>query len=500
MTPLRARAYPSSVPAMTERPRYVDLVLDLLRIEEPVPLTLEEMAAALTVTFFPPHQQTERLERFVQHLSRTLAAAGATVLPFAEALDASGQKVRPGIVIFEQGEGRTGELAVHYISGLYQNPVVAIYDGPPPFDKNAGLQATLDAIVGVLAWNLIHIPIFVEDDRWTVCTMNGAVLEFGHWGAMERDVREALVPKLTAQVVPPKQADITYREGALDAEAEGYLPLIQDFMQAAEVWRANGLMLAHTSVDALRYRTRFYRRLVAAYLDKRTGMSYGFLARQLPTPVEPAIPLDGGNGAAPSLDSGERLTVRCAGRDWLVRVPEVWILGTRSGCEKTRIKPDRDLVRMGLVRGEIIFDTPRSVVAGDCRPSYDTMAILAHGAGNAIAASILAALDREAPFAATLAEQGLALCHWHGYVTEENLPPGYVLHGGQNPPVSCSTPQSAVYAFAGKLQALDRALLEGRPYAGDVHVEPHHGTNMTGCLSLAASAHWVDRALVGEAA
>jgi hypothetical protein len=491
---------------MSQRPPHADLVVELLNLEEPLPLTVREMAASLTVTFFPPHEHSERLARFASRLRDTLSAVGARVLDFADAIDESG-KVRPGIVIIEQGEGRAGELAVERITGLYQNPLVALYDGPPPFGEDADLQATLDAIVGVLAWNLTHVPIFVEDDRWTICTMNGAVIACDDWRDMHDDVLQSLVPKLTAQVVPPRQADITYREGALDANAEGFLPFIDDFMAAAEVWRANGLMLAHTSIDALEYRSRFYRRIVAAYLDKRTGMSYGFMARQLPTAIKPAVRDEGDdqrlsvNGSA-AASTGERGHARLCflDRDWLVPVPEVWILGTRSGCEKTRINPERDIVRLGLVDGKIIFDTPCGVSAGECRPSYDTMAILAHGAGNAMAASVLRALDPDDVFAATLARQGLSLCHWHGYVSEDDLPESYVLHGPANPPVSCSTPQSAVYAFSGKLQALERRLRTSGRYEGDVHVEPHHGTNMSGCLSLAESARWVDRQFAREAA
>jgi hypothetical protein len=45
--------------------------------------------------------------------------------------------------------------------------------------------------------------------------------------------------------------------------------------------------------------------------------------------------------------------------------------------------------------------------------------------------------------------------------------------------VSCSTHQSSFYALEGKLGILsgDREVL--RQYRGDVHIEPHHGINVT---------------------
>ena len=71
----------------------------------------------------------------------------------------------------------------------------------------------------MLAWNLIHVPIFVQDDTWTVCTMNGGVVECLNDDNITDDVLYALVPKLTAQVVPPTQADVTFRKDALNVEA-----------------------------------------------------------------------------------------------------------------------------------------------------------------------------------------------------------------------------------------------------------------------------------------
>jgi hypothetical protein len=86
-------------------------------------------------------------------------------------------------------------------------------------------------------------------------------------------------------------------------------------------------------------------------------------------------------------------------------------------------------------------------------------------------------------------ESGTALAHWHGTVDPRALPAGYIVHGEHNPPVSCSTFQSAIYALTGKLAALDRCLLEGIEFTGDVHVEPFHGVNVTG-RSLHELAEW----------
>ncbi|MEM6326685.1 MAG: hypothetical protein AAF791_06150 [Bacteroidota bacterium] len=473
------------------------LAYRLLGLPDDAPLAPREMARALRVTFAPPHEHTPALDAFAQRLRAHLARLGAEIIPFERSLNGAG-KVREGIVVVEQGEGPDDALAIRRVSSLYRNPLVALYDREPPVAPGASLQATLDGIVGVLAWNLTHIPVFVHEDRWTICTMNGAVIRCGSAEDPADDVLHALVPKLAAQVRPPDPDAITVREGALDLSRLG--TEVDALLDGARAWDASGLLLAHTSLDALRYRTRFFRRIVAAYLDQRTGMSYGFLAHQLPVSGLPARRLAEAPASVRAMDWRETPVrdlggtwTACApvgGTDWLVDVPEVSVLCTRSGCEKTRIVPERDLVRLSLVRGRILFDTPPGAEAA--RPSYDTLAILAHAAGNALAASILSAHRPDDPFKQALATDGLALAHWHGYPTDGAAPSEFAIHGEANPPVSCSTPQSAAFALVGKLEALGGVLARGDTYLGDVHVEPHHGTNLSGAMTLAEAARWAE--------
>ncbi|HLA64156.1 MAG TPA: hypothetical protein VK610_06990 [Rhodothermales bacterium] len=478
---------------------YAPLAGALLGLRPLPPLTTDAMAASLEVTFAPPHERTPRLERAAADLQRLLAATGAVVLPYPDALLPNG-KIRPGVVVVEQGQGPTEELAIHHLTSLYRNPLVLLLDEPAPPALDAGPQPSLDAIVSTLAWNLTHIPIHVEDGAWTVCTMNGAVLratqaELGHF------VRDALVPKLAGQVAPPRRDVVAIREGAFaPLDLPDAAALARDVMDAGATWAASGLMLAHTSLDTLTYRDRYARRLVSSYLDRRTGMSYGFLLRQLPTAVRPAVPLEEAPAAVrdalaarPLARAGETgwARVPMAGIDWAVEVPDVWVVSTRSGCKKTEVDPATDLVRLGLAAGQVVLETPAGVPAAHARPSYDTMVMMAHAVGNALVAGLQQALAPDAaPLADALAGPGLSSSHWHGYPPPGVAPEGYAVFGADNPPVSCSTPQSAVYALVGKLAAFEASLAAGRPYAGDLHVEPHHGTNLTGTLTLAEGAAW----------
>ena len=60
--------------------------------------------------------------------------------------------------------------------------------------------------------------------------------------------------------------------------------------------------------------------------------------------------------------------------------------------------------------------------------------------------------------------------------------------GEDNPPFSCSTPQSAILAFQSKVNGFLQCS-EPEQYCGDVQVEKLHGTNITGS-SLVKLTEW----------
>jgi hypothetical protein len=230
-------------------------------------------------------------------------------------------------------------------------------------------------------------------------------------------------------------------------------------------------------------------------------MSYGFLARQLPTPITPALTVTDADRTLGSTDwttrgsrwfqDGLYAAVNANSKTLVAKVPDVWVLTTRSGCDKSNIDASRDIILMGLSGGRVVFQTPKGVNARvDCKPSYDTLTILSHAVGNSLVSSVLARLNPGSLFATTFKRTGMALAHWHGHIDQSVLPRGYFVHGQTNPPVSCSTHQAAIYALTGKISTLKSSLEQNIEFLGDVHVEPHHGTNMTG-TSLLSLAQWL---------
>ncbi|MBI5472657.1 MAG: hypothetical protein HY961_09975 [Ignavibacteriae bacterium] len=478
-----------------------EAVEEILGTGTRVPTTREAMAHQLRVTFFPYGRTTPRLDAFVEKLRVSLRRCGATLIEFGDAIDGTTGKLRDGIVVVAPGELDTGNTPVDHAANLRRVTFMGILDRPAPLDDELHPQEKLNSIVRELAWSILQVIVYLQDEVWTICTMNGAVIRCTNDDALDGDVLGTLVPKLAAPVVPPHADDFDLREGALNVMTDELRAYADDFASSSVLWRRTGLLLFHTSVATLEFRTNFYKRIAAAYLDNRSGMSYGFLARQPAAAVRAALTaeefarLDGQNVNDPRgvWKIGDKRFVRAKvlPEPLFVEAPDVWMLSTRSGCDKTNIDVERDLVLTGLVNGTIVFMTPNGLCAKvDCKPSYDTTAILAHAMGNALVASLLKRIDPLSRFVAGFESSGMALAHWHGDLDHDALPQGYFIHGTLNPPVSCSTHQSAIYALTGKLHALKESLQSEVSFLGDVHIEPHHGVNVT-WKSLKSLAEWL---------
>lgn len=465
----------------------------LLGIPLDTPLSIDEMCRRLKPVIYPAPVLSNRLEQFCHALINAMHSLDITVLSEEEASGTDG-RFTPGTVILAPGYFPDNLLAINRVTTLYNNIIVGIYDEPAPITTDALPQQRLDSIVGRLARDMVHILIFVTDHSWTICTMNGGVVTFNKPYPSREEVRGTLVPKLTAQVVPPRPEELDIEYGQLQTDTPEFETVAKDFLQCSALWSSNSCLLTHTSTDGLEYRSSFYKRIVARYLDERSGMSYGFFARQLPVTVPPALYIENaGTMTHNKKQPAGMVEIRIQESSLLVHLPDISVITTRSGCRKNNLDPKRDLVEIGLIQGReqgrIYLKTSEGLSSGNvAKPSFDTLTILAHALGNALTAGILMKLRPEANFPSHLARFGATITHWHDYPQSKLLPEGYFLHGEQNPPVSCSTPQSAAYSLCGKFEALEKSLASGIEYKGDVHVEPNHGTNIVGMLSLAETA------------
>lgn len=489
---------------MNESPILSTAAMGRILGTSPVPLTSVDMAKSLRVAFYAAVSSNAKLDSFLEKLRVCLIESEVNIITYQQALDeGSDGRIGKGIVLIAPGEGETGNLAIDHVASLSNNTVVAVLGGKHPGLGAGALQERVDALVSGLVWHMAHVIIYIDDTTWTVCNMNGAIDTYSHEALKDR-VLDSLIPKLAAPVVPRQKNEFEVEECPFDTSVPDYEFQVRDMLSGSDAWGKTGLLAAQTKMAELEFRTERYRRIAAAFLSYRTGMSYGFLARQLPLAATPAVDLDDGPPLIRLLDWAQNdfyeieghvcVALKLMNKRYLVRVPQVSVICTRSGCKKTQLDPDKDLLKLSLVDGRILIATPKdSRAEDDCQPSFDILTILAHAVGNAIVASALARLRSSSTFHTMLRRRGLALAHWHGFVHSSELPESYHLHGLTNPPVSCSTPQAAIFALSGKLTALQQSLEAGIDYLGDVHVEPSHGTNITG-NSLVELAGLVRRA------
>lgn len=472
----------------------------MLGFRRSVPLTLAEMAKGLKVVFVPWTRETPRLSEFGKRFREGLTGLGVKVVSLPEALNSSGL-LQEGVVPVHLGESSVdllsqGELP---LLSLYSNPSVGIFDRPNPAGGGDTLSKRLQASVNVMADHLVTLCLYVTDDTWTMSTMNGAIVTYRNGEDLSDDLLRGFVPKVAARVVPPRIADLATSFGTFETTDPDFGGIAGDFAAAARIWAEDGSMSAHVAVDSLTFRSAKHRALVGSYLDERNGMSYGFLSWQLPQPIEGALSL-GEAGAvfgevdwdhAGMLPHGDRrfARIKVGQTDFVCAIPPVSVICTRSGCRKDRIDPSTDLVRMTLREGKVLLETAPGVGAAEgCRPSYDTYTILGNALGNVLAASVLKRLRAGSDFVEAVETRGLSLTHWHGYLNESGVPEGYVRHGADNPGVCCATLQSAIYSLSGKIEALAASLSLGTGFRGDIHIEPHHGTNLCGLMSLGEAA------------
>lgn len=456
----------------------------ILGLKEDVPLDLEGMRTNLKVTFYQFDPISEFLASFLNKLRLSFEVLGVQVLDFNDTLNES-NKVRPDITVFVAGlNNETERLMVSRVSSLYKNPIVALYEGESPVNHEDTNQDKLNSIISVLAYDVVHLAIFVNDLNWTICTMNGAIIPTLHSDEISSTIENCLIPKLTAQVIPPNiLTDIDFVYDSFNPQDTAYTNVLDDIKKASLLLKEDGLIMSHTKVSSLNYKNKFHERVVSTYLDHRTGMSYGFLTWQLPVNSKPAT-IENSEYHIEGTDAN-LVTISFLDKEFIIEIPDVWVLATRSGSDKSKIDTTHDIVQMGLSNGKIILNLPVGVEKdADVKPSYDTLAILAHAVSNSIVSSILKAEIGDNPFSQALDTKGLSLLHWHGYLEKGQYPLNHFVHGKENPSVSCSTQQSAIYSLIGKLEALENSIISNTEFHGDIHVEPHHGTNISSIISL----------------
>ncbi len=505
----------------------------ILGITEKVFITPKEMADKLNITFFPyiSPNTSQHLIDFAEKLKKTLFDLKVNIIPYDLALNhvplqkrvkklllillnnlnyclqkclfkesltvtyinnavtknlLKERRIKQGVSVIAVGESETGNLPIDSTSSFRESSVITILEFPSHINSQSDFYTHFDTALSLFAYHMTNIVIGVSKDSWILYNFNASHPIYSLNKDFKNHVLYALIPKIAAPIRAHSFSDFIVQEEAFDIKDAMYIPLITDIIESGIIFDRIGLYPQGKEVEELNFRNKYYRWIGRIHLDDRNGMSYGFLARQLPVQLSLLIPI-----AEAKQKYGNYISLE---RDWFIynekifiiielsqgvfcmKVPEVWVLSQRSGSDKTHFNPQTDLIKLGLKDGRMYLQTPLgSILNKHFKPSFDTKVMLAHAVGNAVIASIMNYFSSNLKFVNTLSQQGFALSHWHGYFNKHYLPEGVHIYGVQNPHVACSSPQSAIYALKGKLDSFH----EGGNYLGDVHIEPHHGVNVS---------------------
>lgn len=492
----------------------IETIQRVLGLSGDIDLSSSDMAKKLKVTFIYSANAEKELIDFGKKLEVVFLKIGVTVVKNAEAYSnlsfsrkvkigflnikktiqnfSTGKfeffhvnlkpKVKQGIATIAIGNFDKGKLPIDFTLSLRHNPIVSIVKKTEAMELISEFDDHLENALNLFAWTMSNLIITVGQDSWTLYSYNASHPTFKFDDNFEINILNTLIPKIYAPVQPPKLADFEIRENSFDPLDQNHKKFVDDLIGSSAGFSKISLFPRHRKVDDLKFRSSMYRWLGSLILDHRNGMSYGFLARQLPSNLVTVeeCPKEKVSDGVKVKDDHLYLTFSFQNRSFRMSVPDVWVLTSRSGSDKNNLDPKKDVVKMGLVNGRMVLMTPIGAqLSSDFRPSFDTRVILAHCIANAIFASILEYFRPNNQFSKKFSSSGSALAHWHGYVMPKKIPEGIYYFGEKNPPVSCSAPQSAVYAFLGKQKIINKVISENLIYQGDIHIEPQHGINFS---------------------
>ncbi len=427
------------------------------------------------------------------------------------------KRFKKGLCILVLGELPADNLPMQKITNFKDNSIISILDFPKHINENSDFNAHFDTAMGFFAYHMTNIVIAVDNEKWMIYNYNASHPIFRIDSPdFDSHITKGLIPKVVAPISPHKLSEFAISSRQFDPNDNVHAPIISDLLDGSRLFDETRLFPKGKKIDDLPFRKNFHKLIGKMHLDNRSGMSFGFFAKQMPTQLESLIDIESEDirhlglavNASKNPDNdffydknNDLWTLLEIGigneniqkKRLIIKIPEIWVMTIRSGADKTNINPSRDLLKLGLKNGKMLIEVPRGLrMDSTYKPSFDTKVILAHAVGNAINASIAKHLGQNQSFVETIEKKGMAMSHWHGYFNHSHIPAGIFEYGRENPHVACSSPQSAIYALEGKLVNFEvHALQNKEEYLGDIHVEPHHGSNIN-YPNLVALAQYIN--------
>ena len=322
--------------------------------------------------------------------------------------------------------------------------------------------------INTLVKTFSEIVIGVSHEKFSILNMNLSDSNFAP-NEVENFALKSLIPKVFVPITPLliSRFEIGEYNPHLSSYAGKLIKLGQDLA-------STGLFPAGFKLDEV-VKRKSHRDIVNVIVNGRTGVSYGFVAYAEPPHYvgKPEITIDEWDNLLPVAGfSSYELRQNEQGRRYIKlninaenrfkQIPDIWLVSSRSGANKTDLSIDTDILRIGL-QDKLHLQLPLGSNAqkADIKPSYDIYVMLA--------ISLAAAL-----YTPELIANGAPIVHFHGYPDVDWFQEKEYCVGMNNPSVPCGTYESGVFNFLGIADLGDQII-------SDVNlislVEPDHGTN-----------------------
>lgn len=513
-----------------------DAICRILGISESVDLKLTDMIGKVKIAFSPNQNNASTLVlKFTSDLKKALFEIGVEIIPYENIWEkvsikkrlkrlfkysfnnldyliryiikkpqvsffisfrsmkvlCSSKKIRDNITIICSGQQPVDKLQMQYISNFRTNSIVTIVDIPQNINESSEFIEHFDTSMSLFAHHMTNIVIGVDSKKWLVYNFNAShpIYKFPDINFKEH-ILKSLIPKLAAPISPHRLKDFIIQESRFRVSDQVYLKAVSEMVDSSKLFIQTNLYPDGKKIDELPFRDSLHKLIGKLHLDNRSGMSFGFIAYQLPTKLIPAVEFDEFKkinkeafvGSDYFIDNNNNLFIlhKIQNVKIVLQIPDVWVLTIKSGASKTNFNPNFDLIKIGLLNGKLAMELQDGLIMDNTyKPSFDTKVILAHAVSNALLAQVAKYLNRWSNYVDNIENNGFSISHWHGYINDKYLIKNIIMYGKDNPHVSCSSPQSAVYAFSGKYENILDKILTIDEFNGDVHVEPHHGINFS---------------------
>ncbi len=330
--------------------------------------------------------------------------------------------------------------------------------------------------VNTLISQFSEMVIGVSSTQISILNMNLSDSLFAR-DNLDRFVAKSLIPKIYVPIAPLPLS--RFETGHYSPQQSNYAQNLVKLSQSLAQTKLfpSGFKLAEV------VRRQSHRDIVSALVNGRSGVSYGFVAyAEPPQYVGPTeISADDWQSLLPvegyafeevrQTAQGRRyLKTQVTGQTLYKQIPDIWLVCSRSGANKTDLDISKDILRLGMC-GKLQLQVATGIDLSksgldksgvDIKPSYDTYVMLAI----ALAAAL---------YTPELVKEGAPIIHFHGYPNRNWFESQEDYAGTHNPAVPCGTYESGVFNF---LSIHQLASSEQRPFTLVGLVEPDHGINL----------------------